>query len=95
MLEILTFAEKLAGASLAMLLIVVLVGGYRRWWVWGHQYVEMRADYQQRLQARIDEYEHRLEAAERKAAEWQRMALRAAGIAENSVEIAKKRVTEE
>jgi hypothetical protein len=38
MLRILQNGGLLAGA------VVILIGGYRKWWVWGHQLDEMRTD---------------------------------------------------
>lgn len=42
--DILTLIDKLSGAGLATLLIVILYGGFKRLWVWGYQLEEMRID---------------------------------------------------
>ena len=46
-------------------LILVLIGGKRRWWVWGYQLTEMRADLKEQLAD---------ERAEKE--EWKQLALR-------------------
>lgn len=67
MTEILDVAQKLSGATLGVLAVFILWGGYRRIWVWGYQ----------------------LDKAQTDGDEWKTMALRAAGLAETSVHIAK------
>ncbi|MEO8678134.1 MAG: hypothetical protein ABI665_03755 [Vicinamibacterales bacterium] len=61
-------AQKLSGASLAAILIFILIGSYKGVWVWGFQ----------------------LRKSEEESAQWKAMALQAAGLAETSVNIAKR-----
>lgn len=42
--EIYTLATKLSGASLGLILLLIIYGGYKRYWVWGYQLEEMRSD---------------------------------------------------
>lgn len=42
--SIIAWAERLASTPLAVLLMVILVLGYREWWVFGHIYRAMRKD---------------------------------------------------
>jgi hypothetical protein len=60
--------QKLSGASLATVLILILIGSYKGVWVWGSA----------------------LKKAEDEAGQWKAMALQAAGLAETSVNIAKR-----
>lgn len=39
-----SLAVMLREGGLVMGLLLALVGGFRRWWVFGHHYVEMTAD---------------------------------------------------
>lgn len=79
MIDAFALAQKLGGVSFATLLVFILIGSYYRIWVWGSVVTELRADFEQR----ILKYEA---SSER----WQAMALRATGLAETSVDIAKK-----
>lgn len=79
--EVLTLAQKLSGVSLATLLFFILGGSYMRWWVWGSQLVELKAD-----------FEERLRKSEARGDMWQTMTLRATGLAEDGVNLAKKSV---
>jgi len=45
---IIQIAERIAGASGATALLLVLFGSYKGWWIWGRQLTEERADYEQR-----------------------------------------------
>jgi hypothetical protein len=65
---IVDLVQKLSGASLATMLILILIGSYKEVWCWGSQ----------------------LKKAEEESAQWKAMALQAAGIAETSVNIAKR-----
>lgn len=60
--------QKLSSASLATILILILIGSYKGVWVWGSQ----------------------LTKSEDESAQWKAMALHAAGLAETSVNIAKR-----
>ncbi len=79
MSEVLTLAQQLSGVSLATLLIIILFSSYRGWWVWGKQLTELKAD-----------YELRLTKYEASNAKWEQMAMRATGLAEDGVGIARK-----
>lgn len=45
--EILDFAQKLSTVGLSTLLVLILYGGYKGIWVWGHQYQKCDADREQ------------------------------------------------
>lgn len=79
--ETLVLAQKIASISFPVLMVVILIGSYWETWVWGRQLRE------ERLRALAD-----IEKLERDRDEWKTMALSAAGIAEKSVAIARKRV---
>jgi hypothetical protein len=40
--DLMTLAEKLSGAGLATLLIMILVGGWRQYWVFGWQFKQLQ-----------------------------------------------------
>lgn len=42
--ELFTFIQKLSGAGLAGVCVLIIYGGYKRYWVWGYQLEEMRVD---------------------------------------------------
>jgi hypothetical protein len=65
---IVDLVQKLSGASLGTMLILILIGSYKGVWVWGAQ----------------------LRKTEEESAQWKAMALQAAGLAETSVNIAKR-----
>ena len=39
--QVFDYASKL---TVTAMLIVVIVGGYRKWWVWGYQWRDMKAE---------------------------------------------------
>jgi hypothetical protein len=63
--DLFELASKLSGAGLATLLIFILVGGWKRMWVWGYQLEQLRTDMKEQL---LDE------RAEKQ--EWKSLALR-------------------
>lgn len=73
--ELIKVAERISSASGAVLLLLALVGGYRKWWAWGYQLTEC----ENRCGALIA-------AAERREGEWKELALnRAMPIAREAV----------
>lgn len=78
--ETLVLAQKIASISFPVLMVVILIGSYWETWVWGRQMREVKANAAAEL-AKV----------ERDRDEWKAMALSAAGIAETSVAIAKRR----
>lgn len=58
---------------LCAVLFVILVGGYKQWWVWGYQYIDMR---EQR-----DDYRKRAEASTTLAEQGTTLAEKAVGLA--------------
>lgn len=75
-MDLLQLAQKLSGASLATLLILILIGGWKKVWVFGYQLNEMEAQVE-RMRLERDG--------------WKELALKATGLAENSVTIAERR----
>lgn len=74
-------AQKIASISFPVLMVVILIGSYWETWVWGRQLRESKTN-----------CEAEVAKVERDRDEWKAMALSAAGIAETSVAIARKRV---
>ena len=79
MTDLVSLAKELSSVGFPTLMVAILYGSYRGWWVWGRTLLEMRDDYIQRLSK-----------AEQAGDRWQAMALRATGLAEDSVAITKK-----
>ncbi len=79
MSEILDLAKGLSNLGFPTLMVIILYGSYRGWWVWGRVNVDMKDDYVDRLL--------KMETSRDK---WQAMALRATGLAEETVSIVKK-----
>lgn len=77
--EIWSFASKLSNVGFPTLLFLIGAASYYKKWYWGWQYDAM-----------ITDYEKRLAKAETDSSNWQNMALSAAGLAETSVNIAKR-----
>jgi len=77
MTELLAFAQQLGGVGFPTLLVAILYGSFRGYWIWGSVHAEMKADLLQRLAKQ-----------EQSTEMWQSAALSATGIAEL---IAKKR----
>lgn len=57
-------------------LIFVLVGGYRRWWVWGDQYRELKADMLKQLDEARTDLRAQLTDERTEKQEWKSLALR-------------------
>lgn len=79
MSDILALAKELTNIGFPTLMVAILYGSFKGWWIWGKVYEAMRVDYMERLSK-----------AEASRDKWQTMALRATGIAEDTVGIAKK-----
>ena len=77
---ILALYQKISSIGFAGVLFLILAGSYYRKWVWGYQLIEQRAD-----------FERRLLKSDAERDKWQSIAIRATGIAENGVAIAKQR----
>lgn len=80
--DVLTFATALKDIALSTALILVLYGGYKRWWVFGQQLIEAQA----REEACKADYTARLAAAERREDEWKKQALDGGYIARQAVD---------
>lgn len=80
MAELIKIAEGLSGAPLAVLLILVLIGGYRGWWVFGRE-----------LTSEKERTKALLEAAGRREDDWRELALGGVTTARSAVEMAKAR----
>lgn len=78
--DIISFAQKLSGIGWGAMLFVILYGSYKGIWVWG-----------QDVQKRVDDYEKRLCRSEESSTRWQDIAMRATGLGENAIAIAKQR----
>lgn len=81
MTEVLAFAQGLSGVGFGTLLVLILYGSFKEYWVWGRQLTELRADYERRLVKESDDKK-----------EWRSIALSATGLAEHGVVLAKQRV---
>ncbi len=58
---IIQIAERIAGASGATALLLILFGSYKGWWMWGRQLAEERADYERQLDELRDEARRQVE----------------------------------
>jgi hypothetical protein len=76
--ELVQIAEALGGVPLAVLLILVLIGGYKGWWVYGRE-----------LTAERERSAALLEAAAKREQEWREIALSGRELAQNAVDFAK------
>jgi hypothetical protein len=79
MAEMLALAERLSGAGLATLLILILYGGFRKWWVFGYQMTECET----RCAALIT-------AANQREAEWKQIARDGGQLAKTAVDMARE-----
>lgn len=86
--EALALLQKLGGVSFATLLGLILFGSYYDIWVWGKRLREEQAAFDEMKK----EYERRLLHAEEASNEWKAMTFRVAGLAEDGVVIAKRKV---
>lgn len=82
MLELFQLSEKLSGAGLAVLLILVLVGGYRKWWVWGWQLTEAEV-----------RHEKEKEVYKEREQEWKNIARPSVHAAEGAANLAESAVS--
>lgn len=80
--DALTLAAALKDVAFSTALILVLYGGWKRWWVFGQQLLEAQA----REEACKAEYTARLTAAERREDEWKAAALDGRYIARKAVD---------
>lgn len=44
MTELLELADVISRGGLVVVAILILVGGFKRWWVWGYQLEEMKSE---------------------------------------------------
>lgn len=77
----LELAKELAASSFATFLIVILIAGKYRWWVFGSYYDEMLKDKEEQI-----EYERR------EKEQWRAMAMQTRDLTERSVAVAAKAV---
>ncbi len=77
--EFAAIARDLSGLSSSAALILILIGGFKGYWVWGRQLEQQRADFERQIAEKSKDL-----------ASWQAMALQATGHAELAVEIAKR-----
>jgi hypothetical protein len=75
MSEIWETIKQVNELSVGALLILILIGGYRKWWSWGYQLTECEA-----------RWAALLVAAERRENEWKELALSGAITARRAVE---------
>lgn len=75
MAEILAAVGEVSKLSLPTLLILILVGGYRKWWVWGWALTEAEA-----------RHAREIEACEKRSAEWKNIAMTGRDIVRGAVE---------
>lgn len=78
--DALTWAATIRDIGTTAALMIVLYGGAKRWWVWGYQLTEAKA-----------ECEARLTAAQRREDEWKELALTGGVVAKQAIELARDR----
>lgn len=88
MAEAIALAQKLGGVSFATLMVLILLGSYWEVWVWGRQLLREREEFDEQKA----ELEERLRRAEEISNEWKAMTFRVAGLAEDGVVLAKRKV---
>lgn len=84
--ETLAWASALKDVALSTLLLIVLYGGFKKWWVFGYQLTQAEAR-EMKCQA---EYEKRLEGAQLREDEWKQVALNGGYLAKQAVDLAKR-----
>jgi hypothetical protein len=83
----LEWAPALKDLALSTILILVLYGGAKRWWVFGYQLT----DAEKRCHDAKTECETRLAAVEHRCDEWKELALGNKEVARTAVDLAKRR----
>ncbi len=81
MTEVIALARDLSGVGFGTLLVLILFGSYKGYWVWGRQLIEQKADDERRLAIALSE-----------KAKWESIAMKALGLAENGLVITKQRM---
>jgi hypothetical protein len=79
-MDLIELGKSLSGAPLAVLLILVLIGGYKGWWVFGRELTSEK----ERCKALLD-------AAAIREADWRDLALGGMSTARTAVETMKSR----
>ena len=79
--EVIALARDLGGVGFPTLLVLIIFGSFKEYWVWGRQLIELRADYERRLSSAVSE-----------KIKWESIAMKALGLAENGVVITKQRM---
>lgn len=69
--ELLALAQQLGGVGFPTLMVAILYGSYKGWWVWGSAYTKMETE----LLARLTKQEQSTDM-------WQSAALSGVGLAE-------------
>jgi hypothetical protein len=77
--EVLAIANKLAGATLATLLVIILFGSWKKVWVWGRELTDCDARYSAEKKVIADDRDW-----------WRNVAVRATGLAETQGQILKE-----
>ena len=84
MADALLLYQKISSIGFAGILFLILAGSYYRKWVWGYQLREQREDFVTRL-AKVEQEREK----------WQAIAIRATGLAEHGVAIARGKTVPE
>lgn len=85
--EAISLGQKLASIGFPTLLVVILVGSYFDIWAWGRQLRDVKAE---KAEMKAECAARLAEVIEEKN-EWKRAAFNGAGLAETSVDLAKRR----
>lgn len=78
--------DYLSRGSIITFLIIVVYGGYKRWWVFGWSYSEL----EERNQTAIAEVTNRCEAITREKDAWRETALKSSNIATKAFDEARR-----
>jgi hypothetical protein len=88
-MDLVELSKAVGGLPLAVLLVLLLVGGYRRWWVFGWAFTEAELRHRQELQASEERSRALLLASKQREDEWRQLALEGRGLASSAVELAR------
>lgn len=83
-IEIFELIKTMMSSGLAPLMGVMMYSGYRRWWVWGWSYDQLKADYESRLSKLYTDYEGRLAKLEAANDSWKDLAIKNISVASQS-----------
>ncbi len=83
-LDLVAFLEKLSGASLPLIAVLVLYAGWKKYWVWGYQLEDLRM-----------EKERELENERRDKNEWKSLVFQTKQLTDRSVSALSKVVDRE